>query len=88
MRPAETARAYAVRLEEESRRALRMHSIGTLRERASISSDRILLLLRDEGWKEVKMRTFHSVEVTSRAMHQTLAYDKSWPTIPAHLLQS
>ncbi len=27
------------------------------------------------------MRNFHSVEVTSRAMHQTLAYDKSWPTI-------
>jgi hypothetical protein len=35
-----------------------------------------------------KVFAFHSLDLTSRAMYQTLARDKSWPTARAHLLKS
>ena len=35
-----------------------------------------------------KVYAFHSLEVGGRGMHQTLAHDKSWPTVRAHLLKS
>ena len=59
----EAARASAIAEKEELPRERRVAIQDPIVERGNISSDGTMLLVRGEGWKEVKMATFSQVEV-------------------------
>jgi hypothetical protein len=64
-REAEAEAVNAAAQRGECPSASRLTSIDPLREQANISSDGAKLLLRDEGWKEVKMTAISAVNVQS-----------------------
>lgn len=59
----EAERASAIAEQEESLRERRVALQDPIAERGNISSDGTMILVRGEGWKEVKMATFSHVEV-------------------------
>ena len=59
----EAERASAIAQMEESSRERRVTIQDPIVERGNISSDGTMILVRGEGWKEVKMATFSQVEV-------------------------
>jgi hypothetical protein len=59
----EAERASAVAEMGESPRERRVAMRDPIQERGNISSDGTMILVRGEGWKEVKMATFSQVEV-------------------------
>jgi hypothetical protein len=72
-RNAEAARANAPAQRGETPRTQRVTEIVPLRERANISTDGTMILVRGEGWKEVKLTAISAVTVQAageRAAHQ------------------
>jgi hypothetical protein len=64
-REAEAEAVNAPAQRGECPRASRLTPIDPIREQANISSDGAKLLIRDEGWKEVKMTAISAVNVQS-----------------------
>ena len=58
----EAGRASAIAEKEESPQERRVEMRDPIAERGNISSDGTMILVRGEGWKEVKMATFSQVE--------------------------
>ena len=59
----EAERASAIAEKEESPQERRVALQDPISERGNISSDGTMILVRGEGWKEVKMATFSQVDV-------------------------
>jgi hypothetical protein len=72
-RAREAARALALAQKEERPDEQRLPLQDPIVERANLSTDGVMVLLRDEGWKEVKLTTISAVEpseeVTARTGH-------------------
>jgi hypothetical protein len=65
LRSAEAAAAGLVAKRGESPTAKRLAEVAPIGEQANISADGAMLLVRDEGWKEVKLTVVSAVEVRS-----------------------
>lgn len=70
MRAEEVEQAVAVGAVGESPCASRVAAIDPIRDRASLSSDGVMILLREEGWKEVKVTTMAQVEVLAASQRR------------------
>ena len=65
LRSEEVAAAGLVAQRGESPDAERLAEVAPIREQANISTDGAMMLVRDEGWKEVKLTVISAVEVRS-----------------------
>jgi hypothetical protein len=91
VRAVEVEQAHAVGSVGESPRSVRVEAIKPISDRASISSDGVMILLREEGWKEVKVTTLSQVEVlaaSKRASPASRRSDDPWVRLHASSYQA